>query len=115
MPERIQRRRTKGARLPPNTVYVGRPSAWGNPFKVGEHGDAAECVALYRACILCTIAPGQLTKNQMAAANKAWPDGFSMPCEKTAKIFLRDKNLACFCKIGSPCHADVLLELANKP
>ena len=34
-PKRIQRRRTKGWRMPPNTVYVGRPSKWGNPFKVG--------------------------------------------------------------------------------
>ncbi|MGH6822039.1 MAG: DUF4326 domain-containing protein [Methylocella sp.] len=27
----------------------------------------------------------------------------------------RGKNLACFCKLGEPCHVDVLLELANKP
>lgn len=36
MPKRIQRRRTKGWRMPPDTVYVGRPGKWGNPFKVGD-------------------------------------------------------------------------------
>ncbi|WP_342394587.1 DUF4326 domain-containing protein [Prescottella agglutinans] len=36
MPQRIQRRRTRGWRMPEGAVYVGRPSGWGNPFKVGE-------------------------------------------------------------------------------
>lgn len=114
MPIRIQCKRTKGWKMPPDTIYVGRPTSWGNPFKVGEHGDAAECVALFRACVCDTIAPGQLNKSQMAAANKAWPDCFAMPCQSTAKIFLGRKNLACFCPLDQPCHADVLLELANK-
>lgn len=33
-PVRIQRRRTKGWRMPEGAVYVGRPSPWGNPFPV---------------------------------------------------------------------------------
>ena len=48
-PIRIQRKRTKGWRMPPNTVYVGRPMIWGNPFGVFE-GDRAEPVALLRNC-----------------------------------------------------------------
>ena len=36
MPERVQRKRTKGWKMPPNTVYVGRGSKWGNPFIVGQ-------------------------------------------------------------------------------
>ena len=114
-PVRIQRKRTKGWKMPPNTVYVGRPTGWGNPFKIGVHGDAAQCTALYRDCILGDEQPGSLTKEQLAAANEAWPDCFAMPCEMTAKIFLRGKNLACFCALDQPCHADVLLELANRP
>lgn len=35
MPKRIQLRRTKGWRKPPNTVVVARPSKWGNPFVLG--------------------------------------------------------------------------------
>lgn len=84
MPKRIQRKRTKGWRMPPNTVYVGRPTRWGNPFTVKEHGQDA------------------LEK-------------FRNHIENTTDSFegLRGKDLACFCKEGSPCHADILLELAN--
>lgn len=113
MPVRIQRKRTKGWKMPDNAVYVGRPTGWGNPFKVGEHGDAAECVNLFRACVVDSVQPGQMNKSQLAAANKAWPDCFSMPDQNTAKIFLRGKDLACWCPLDKPCHADVLLELAN--
>ena len=50
-PVRIQRKRTKGFRLPENTVCVSRPSKWGNPFIVGVHGDAQKCVDMYRAAL----------------------------------------------------------------
>jgi hypothetical protein len=118
-PKRIQRKRTKGWRLPQGAIYVGRPTEWGNPFVVGTHGDAAECVRLYRLCILSEERPGDLTADQMKAANEAWPDAFHMPDRSTAKIFLGGHDLACWCQIVDkdghpfPCHADVLLELAN--
>ena len=112
-PIRIQRKRTKGWRMPSNTVYVGRPSEWGNPFVVGVHGDAEKCVSLYRECCFGQPGPGELTKAQLRAANKAWPDHFSMPCAMTVKIFLRGKTLCCWCPLDQPCHAEVLLELAH--
>ena len=112
-PIRVQRRRAKGWRMPPNTVYVGRPSWWGNPFLVSIHGDHGECARLYRKVIMGKENPGDLTRSQLRAANTAWPDCFSMPCQDSAKIFLRGKNLACWCPLDQPCHADVLLELAN--
>ncbi len=40
MPKRIQRKRSKGWRMPPNTVYVGRPTKWGNPWKPEQYWDA---------------------------------------------------------------------------
>ena len=78
--------------MPPNTVYVGRPSKWGNPFVVGEDGTATECVRLFAA--------------DVAHGSKV---GFILD----EVLQLRGKNLACWCKIGEPCHADILLELAN--
>ena len=33
-PIRIQRKRTRGFRMPPGVIYVGRGSRWGNPFKI---------------------------------------------------------------------------------
>jgi hypothetical protein len=43
-PVRIQRKRTKGWKMPPNTVYVGRGSQWGNPFKITPDRNAAAVV-----------------------------------------------------------------------
>ena len=89
MPERIQRRRTKGWRMPPNTVYVGWPSSWGNPFVIGRDGTAAQVVHLYAA--------------EYGTGHPSWLEP------------LRGKHLACWCPLDRPCHADVLLELANAP
>lgn len=90
-PKRIQRKRTRGWKMPENTVYVGRGSKWGNPYRIGPHGDAQRCVDLYREhCTSC------LTR-----------------LDEQAEEQLRGKSLACFCPLDQPCHADVLLELAN--
>lgn len=94
MPVRIQRKRTKGWRMPPNTVNVCRPGKWGNPFVVGEDGSAAECVEKFAMDI--------------GFINSRLNFGYEEIQE------LRGKNLACWCKNGEPCHADVLLKLANK-
>ena len=101
-PKRIERKRTKGWKMPPNTVYVGRPSKWGNPFVVGEVDN------LLRAPIDQTGAVGMfedMLNDTMLRAAYGYPDDLSE---------LKGKNLACWCPQDQPCHADVLLELANK-
>lgn len=86
-------------------VHVGRPGPWGNPF-VGKHGDAVYCVDLYTALLAGLLRVG------------ADPDVEAL--ERTRRFVtenveeLRGKNLACWCKPGAPCHADVLLEVANR-
>lgn len=94
-PKRIQLSRKRGWRMPENTVSVARPTKWGNPFRIGDFGisDASMAVKVFRQWIVdrSRVGPEQ-------------PD----PAE------LRGKNLACWCKLDAPCHADVLLELANK-
>lgn len=92
-PVRIQRRRTKGWRAPEGAVYVGIPSAWGNPY--AETGDCPPnlLVALYRDWI-------RSDSRRAAVARKRLPE-------------LRGKVLMCWCPLDQPCHADVLLELAN--
>ena len=105
MPERIQRKRKKGWRMPANTVYVGRPTKWGNPFIVGrEYRD------LFGAAKLCTKV---LARDWFKAwINDTKWSGAGQLLER-ANIELRGKNLACWCPMDQPCHADVLLELAN--
>lgn len=92
-PHRVQLRRTKGWKMPPNTVKVSRPAKWGNPHKVGwcdlcqaEH-TCNEAITLFRYC-------AELLQPEIRAD-------------------LRGKNLACFCALDEPCHGDVLLEIAN--
>lgn len=102
-PKRIQRKREKGWRKPEGAVYVGRGSRWGNPYRVGdlnpysaseEHPDglpatAEEVVALYQMGVM--FLPAELF------------------------LPLAGKDLMCWCDESEPCHADVLLEIANAP
>ncbi len=84
MPRRIQLRRIKGWRLPPDTVKVDRTTPWGNPWT------AANCDG---------IDPVQRFAAETAPL---------LPV-----TVLRGKNLACWCAPDAACHADVLLALAN--
>lgn len=116
MPMRIQRKRTKGWRLPPNTLCVSRPSIFGNNYVVGgpdnltgkKNLTASEAVALFRE----RQCSGEMHQRYI-------------------REFLRGIDLACWCKLCAkhkagrpweehcadcpPCHADVLLEIANSP
>ena len=106
-PIRIQLRRAKGWRMPPNTVKVDRTTKWGNPFIVGGHGNAAECVRLFE--LLCG-GYGCISVNTECLDRQIAFMAFA-----TANIAkLRGKNLACWCRPGTPCHADVLLKIANQ-
>jgi hypothetical protein len=89
-------------------VVVSRPGRWGNPWSVQEVGSAAEAVRRFRGATCGFMSNGSFCKPQ------------AHPLSFIGRIIsdvgeLRGKNLACWCKIGSPCHADVLLEMANKP
>ncbi len=97
-PQRIQLRRTKGWRMPENTVKVDRTTKWGNPFGVSGKLTAAQAVYEFRLWI------NQHTLN---------PAGLFAPSLPEIRRELGGKNLACWCKPGAVCHADVLLELAN--
>lgn len=106
MPKRIQQRRTKGWRKPENAVSVARPGPFGNPFKVGS-GYAGFSHA----------APGVTIRDRAHAVAyfRKWLDvtPYGATMARQARSQLRGKNLMCFCPLDQPCHADVLLELAN--
>jgi len=91
MPRRYQRSRRKGARLPDGVVVVTRPTKWGNPhpLKLGR----AEAVRRYEQDLI----EGRL-------------DITIADVERE----LRGRDLACYCPLDEPCHADVLLRYANK-
>lgn len=105
--KRIQRKRTKGWKMPPNTVSVTRPGKWGNPFIVDRDGDAAHCVHLFR--LMLTQGP-----RPMPPPTRKQQSRYILHA-KYCLWQLRGRDLACYCPLDQPCHADVLLELANTP
>ena len=110
-PKRIQRRRTKGYRLPEGAVYVGRPTIWGNPFKVVGVGDRWTVVddndVDYR------VNPRGWVCKDDAARKACCLFRMEIELAKMPVHELRGKDLACWCPLDAPCHADVLLYLAN--
>jgi hypothetical protein len=86
--QRIQQHRIKGWRKPADAISVARPHKWGNPYRTGQPGipDAQAAVELYRE----------------------W-----LPTSGLQLSELTGRDLMCFCPLEQPCHADVLLELAN--
>ena len=93
-PIRVHREWQEGWQMPENTVYVGRGSKWGNPFQGGPSKDEREYVK--RLFVTLT--------------ERADKQDFI----RQIRSELRGKNLACWCPLDHPCHADVLLEIANE-
>lgn len=109
-PVRIQRKRSKGWKMPAGTVYVGRRSAWGNPWRVGEPIDWL--IPEGGKGPLIPTEKGSVVTPEIAVAQfRIWVSGGAV---KDIQADLRGKNLACWCPLDKPCHADVLLELANR-
>ena len=74
--------------IPQGAVLVGRPSKWGNPFRIGVDGTRLQVIERYRRYVMAS-----------PALLRALPE-------------LRGKDLVCYCA-PQPCHGDVLLDLAN--
>jgi hypothetical protein len=165
MPERIQRKRTPGYRMPPGAVYVGRPTKWGNPFGYRTHTGLArvpgvcdpaaeweyegrisadgarhdyhhpdgritvcnvrymtraEVVLMFRLALLGEDTPAM--RSAFPSGRGKWlgrwvGEGKDMHREYTTvedvRRELAGKDLACWCPLDQPCHADVYLEVAN--
>ena len=112
-PIRIQRKRTKGWKMPPNTVYVGRPTKWGNIFnhkKVGKK----KAASLFRKFMTKRLRQAERKELGINPMEWLYLCMIRNELEALAKKELRGKDLACWCRQGEPCHADVLLEIANR-
>lgn len=89
-PKRIRLSRRSGWRKPETAIVVARPSRWGNPFTVEEYGRTG-AIDKYRTWIEGRIHDGHANLTELTG-----------------------RDLACWCPLDEPCHADVLLELANR-
>jgi len=109
-PVRLQRSRARGSKLTsPNglpVVCVTRGTKWGNPYVVDiRAGFGAEATEIQRR-----TAVENYRKNMLGQVSEPL---FRVPSAEEARHELAGKNLACWCKSGDICHADVLLEIAN--
>jgi hypothetical protein len=133
MPIRIQRRRTKGWRMPPGAIYVGRTGAehseWGNPFFIGgyfKQGDPPVGRGLPFLWTQRAIWKPEDEEDAIRAGYTpicdreqavewfrwlvgTWNAGRRLRCQEA----LGGHDLCCWCPLTEPCHADVLLEIAN--
>ena len=106
MAERIRLSRAKGWRLPDGAVNVARPGKWGNPFIVGKDGTSEQCVALFaQLCRGFIDLGGRLSVEEQETYYRR---------VRRSLDALQGRDLACWCALdGKPCHADVLISLAN--
>lgn len=128
MPQRIQRRRTKGWRMPEGAISIARPSRYGNPFRVIESTvvgppwfDAKEwdggitgpdTVQMYVSCSRRGDAiqhAVDLFDRLLTVRNRDWESARFTKWISGA----RGRDLACFCPLGQPCHGDPLLRWTN--
>jgi len=100
VPLRVQLKRSAGWKMPANTLKVDRTTRWGNPFTIAECGSVAVAVAQH----------GRWMRGEIAA-----PGGVEPPTREVLRAALGGRNLACWCALNAPCHADLLLTLANPP
>ena len=98
MPKRIQLKRSKGWKMPANAVKVDRTTRWGNPFTVADCGSVAVAVAQH----------GRWMRGEIPAPGAAEP-----PAADAIRAALAGRDLACWCAIDGPCHAELLLKIAN--
>jgi hypothetical protein len=122
MPKRIQRKRTRGWRMPPNTIYVGRPSKFGNPIRWDEYrkypspfwpgsGEPLDAEDMRR------IPDAERRRWAAVDFEAALLHGIGAlpgyPSIEEIRAELAGMDLACWCSLGSWCHADTLLRVAN--
>lgn len=122
MPKRIQRKRSRGWRMPEGAVYVGRPSRFGNPIRWDEYrkypspywpgsGEPLEADDMRR------IPDAERRRWAVVDFKAALLYGIGelpgYPSIEEIRRELAGKDLACWCPLDQPCHADTLLSLAN--
>lgn len=106
MPQRIQRKRTKGWKMPANALSVTRPGKYGNQYRIFER----------KGMWIVSDEDNNDWQFETKTAAASWAVEMfehTLPDELDLSE-LRGKDLACFCPLDQPCHADILLRLANE-
>lgn len=115
-PRRIQRRRTRGWRMPAGAVYVGRPTVWGNPYRPAQQHNGWWVPVDDNGVVYDGYGP---FRTRGAAARDCvrlfWEVevGYGLLADRADIGALAGRVLACWCPLDQLCQADVLLRMAN--
>lgn len=115
-PQRIQLRRTKGWRKPQDAIVVARPSKWGNPFRPVRQPDGMWIAADDNGVEYPGYGPFNTRKAALTDCLRLFVEleiGYGFLSDRADVTELRGHDLACWCPLDQPCHADVLLKVAN--
>ena len=114
-PSRIQRRRTRGWRMPQGAVYVGRPSVWGNPYAIQRYGRVTWEVEGFGVLLQTFYSRTGREARAYAVDRLAHllAEGRAPWSVDMIRRELAGHDLACWCPLDQPCHADLLLDIAN--
>ncbi|MEV5451614.1 DUF4326 domain-containing protein [Streptomyces sp. NPDC052535] len=122
MPQRVQRKRTRGWRAPEGAAYVGRGTRYGNPWAVIQTNTGtgwavqwAGHADQHRPLGLNDFVPANDQRDAHALAVElfeTWVHGLPQLLDR-AQQELAGRDLMCWCAESLPCHADSLLQLAN--
>jgi hypothetical protein len=123
VPERIQLSRKRGWRKPEGAISVARPHVLGNPYRVYEHckGPGGDWGVEDTGRLFIDLGHGwtKLGAHQAAVSSYRTLLDDIYPPEGAARALLAmnyaGHDLACWCPLDMPCHADVLLEVVNDP
>lgn len=117
--------------MPEGAIYVGRPSKWGNPIRMEDWQGAMQSLMIFgcrgdkRGLAEATVKAFRLLLNpdwrpvKNDARNAFQKEAYTLRCSHVAPMIdairteLKGKDLVCWCALDMPCHADVLLEIAN--
>lgn len=106
--KRIQRKRTKGWRMPENAISITRPGKYGNPFKIGKEVDDKWMEFFDRIDFHSFFVKGYVPDREDSIYLF---EKYVLPTLDLSKI--KDKDIACFCRLDQECHGDTIIRKIN--
>lgn len=114
MPKRLQRTRRAGSKLPADAIYVGRPTRFGNMYAIRRDGSTWTVLDVDGSVHTSGLERSAAHELAVALYAARTADGGPAPFTTQQYAALAGADLVCWCPPQLACHADVLVERANR-